>query len=1182
MTSLLGRRGRRRSMFVVALFGATVLITAPQAAARPPAGPVGGSGDAVVDGSARFEVLTPTLVRLEYSADRHFQDGPTFNVVNRNLPVPAYSSRHEHGWLVLQTGQLTVRYRDGSGPFTPANTAVTLDVAGHQTSARPSWPAAPGSCAYGTGCQAEDGRLGGGQSVNYDHTGFTGRGFAADFGQVSATDSWTVTGVPVDGDYLLRLRYANGASVDRTLSASVNGTSVGKVMFPPTADWDTWATTALPVHLSAGDNTVTTTCGTGDGCNINLDSVAVTAADARYPTTSTTPAPPADVPGQLGGWTRGLDAYTNQAGSNVNDYQLHPGILNRQGWSLLDDTYTALRTANGWAAPRPDHKGAYQDGYFFGYGHNYQQALRDLRTLTGPADMLPEWAFGVWFSEYNAFTTSDYENNLIPAFRAHNTPIDALSVDTDWKSPQQWDGWNWNPNLFPAPQAFLDWAKSQHINVALNVHAGIDGSDPKFAQTQATAGGALQHATQCFSPDCYRFDWSDPRQAKAWFDLHQPFQQQGVRQWWLDWCCTDSVVNMPGLTPDSWINQLYASDLTSSTQRGFNLARAGSSFEDYRGDPASGPWGEHRSTVQFTGDTQPTWDSLAYEAQLSQAEASIGLPYISDDIGSFLGKHLPDDLYARWVQLGAFQPVLRLHSDHGDRLPWQYGAGQQPASDALQLREALAPYTYTLGWQAHETGLPITRPLYLNYPEQNAAYTHPGEYLYGSDVLVAPVTTPGNVASKTVWFPPGRWVDYFTGATYNGPTTATLQVPLTRMPVFVKAGGIIPEAPGKSHVDPNPADLTLKVYSGASGSFTLHTDAGDGLGYQKGQYTQTPITYQEGLDGHGKARCSASGNADDERPMNRAASSMTIGADCGHYPGQRASRSYAVDLVDVTAPRQITVDHRRLPQVTAGSIGEGWWYDAATSAVHVRTATLATNRTHTIGQVGGRAVNRTQPAAAALTLDPATPTTLNPGASTTVTATVGNAGPRSISGAAVTLTGPAGWTIAPAGDQQIGSVPQGGTATRSWAVTAPNNGTRQVTVALQATLTYTSDATGSPEEVTTYQGPPANLPPVISSLDPSSAAAGQQVTIHGQNFGATQADPSKDYLFFADGPNSWGAPFDGADFHIDSWSDTAITFTVPTPSGPGGVWHVTPGTTANVTVNTSAGASNTVPMKITG
>jgi alpha-glucosidase (family GH31 glycosyl hydrolase) len=135
---------------------------------------------------------------------------------------------------------------------------------------------------------------------------------------------------------------------------------------------------------------------------------------------------------------------------------------------------------------------------------------------------------------------------------------------------------------------------------------------------------------------------------------------------------------------------------------------------------------------------------------MSSAEAGIGQPYVSHDIGSFKGKHLPDDLYARWVQFGAFQPILRLHSDHGDRLPWDYGAGQQPAADFLRLREALLPYTYTLARQATQTGLPITRPLYLDYPEQDAAYTHPTEYLYGPDVLVAPVTSPSPRCASAV------------------------------------------------------------------------------------------------------------------------------------------------------------------------------------------------------------------------------------------------------------------------------------------------------------------------------------------------------------------------------------------------------------------------------------------------
>ncbi len=1099
---------------LVAIAAAGVALTGPAAASAETRG--------VRDGAARFEVVTPTLIRLEYAADGRFQDGPTFNVPSRHFAATHFRTSVEHGYRVIDTGRVTLRYRQRSGPFTAANTTVQI---GRGATGHPAFPAAPGSCTFGTACEAEDGRLNGGESVNYDHTGHTGRGFSADYGQVGATGAWTVSGAP-GGDAELQVRYANGGTVTRTLT-----TSSGTLSLPPTGSWDTWGVATLPLHAEQGDTIVTTACGASDGCNVNLDSVALTAPGAAYPDHSTTTPPAADEPGQLGGWTRGLDEYANQAGTSISDAKLHPGILNRRGWSLLDDTYTALRTPGGWVAERPAHRGVYQDGYLFGYGDDYATALSDLRTLTGSAAMLPERAFGVWFSEFFPYSTSDYENELIPAFRAHGVPLDNLVADTDWKSPQQWDGWNWNPALFPDPGAFLGFAKSQNLDVALNVHAGIDQSDPRFAQAQQTAKGKLTRAAQCFSPTCYRFDWSDADQAKAWLDLHQPFEDQGVRQWWLDWCCTDSYVGLQGLTPDSWINDLYARDTDARGLRGFVLARIGASFEDYRGAPAPGPWGEHRSTVHFTGDTDPTWDDLAMAVKLTPAEGAIGQPYVSHDIGSFKGRHLPDDLYTRWVQLGAFQPILRLHSDHGDRLPWEYGAGQAPATDALRLREALVPYTYSLARQSVDTGLPIARALYLEYP---GVYDHPDEYLYGPDVLVAPVTSPGPIATRDVWLPPGRWIDFFTGATFGGGRTVSVKVPLDRMPVFVKAGSVVARQPGTSHVTA-PSALAISAYAGGSGDFTLYSDAGEG---QSQASARTRLSYRD----HGSW------------------SSLTIGADAGHYPGQPSRRTYTVDFVDVSAPKHVVAGLVPLPR-------SAWSYDAATATLHVRTGAVSTRFPLTISQIGGRAVTRPQPPAVSLSLDPATPMT-GGGA---VTATLTNAGPGSITGAAVTVSAPAGWTVTPAGPAAVGTVAAGASKSVAFNVTAPSGGG---TAALHASATW--DGGGA---AVTDQGPPANLPPVIDSIDPTTASAGQQVTIHGSNFGATQGDS---YVFFVDGGTSWGAPFDGAEFHVNSWSDTAVTFTVPTPSGPGGIWHVTPGDTAQVQVTTAAGSSAQLPLKIGG
>ena len=225
------------------------------------------------------------------------------------------------------------------------------------------------------------------------------------------------------------------------------------------------------------------------------------------------------------------------------------------------------------------------------------------------------------------------------------------------------------------------------------------------------------------------------------------------------------------------------------------------------------------------------------------------------------------------MQLGTFEPILRLHSNNENRLPWQYPQPVQGITESfLRLREALLPYSYTLAAEANQTGLPMARPLYLDNPGQPSAYQNPTEYLYGPDMLVAPVTTPGDVASTTVWFPPGKWVDFFTGATFTGPSSATLAVPLDRMPVFVRQGGIVPEQPSTGGTGP-PHTLTALVYPGSPGSFDLYGDAGTGLGYTKGQRTETLISTSSSAPAGGP-------------PSVR----VTIGAARGSYPGEPTSR----------------------------------------------------------------------------------------------------------------------------------------------------------------------------------------------------------------------------------------------------------------------------------------------------
>jgi len=910
-------------------------------------------------GDARFEVLSPTLLRLEYAPSGTFENGPTVNVIDRSTSVPVFRSRVSGGWLRIRTTAALLRYKLGSGPFTPANTSLQFEFDGRRATVQPTWD---WECPFGQVCQSGAATLSGGASLGQTFSGYESTaGYVGDFLNAGAGATWQVLGAP-GGDAHVSVRYSNVptpplAPLTSALELKVNGVSEASLLATPTSTGAPWSTLSATVPLRPGTNAVELVGTTKKSFNLGIDSVSIAPVGE--------PAPQARDGGALGGWFRGFDTQTynvaptcgpGQQGATceANIESLNTdGLLDRAGWRLLDDTKSALWTSKGWIEPRPPDSDI-EDGYLFVYGHNYAGALETFTQLTGHPPLPDRNVFGVWYSDYTPYSSNDIEDSVYPAFRSNDVPLDVLSLDTDWKAPNNWNGWEWDRSLFPDPSSFLSWARARGVDVTLNVHSSIDNNDPRLAGAQRVAGGGLA-SSSCSAGPCKVWDWSSVSQAESNFSLQQSFEGQGVNFWWLDWCCDDSVVSMPGVTPDSWIDHLYAQELTNKAQRGFVLARIGGSNADPEEVYAAGPWSDHTSTIAFTGDAWGTWNTLAAEAALVPDEATIGEPFVSSDVGSFLGPPPtqagadPPDLYDRWVQLGTFQPILRLHSNNEDRLPWQYPQPVRAITESfLRLRESLVPYTYTLAAQAHASGLPMDRPLYLDYPNMSAAYANPTEFLYGPDMLVAPVTAPGDVAATNVWFPPGRWVDYFTGATFLGPTTATLQVPLDEMPVFVRSGGIVTEQAARQGAAATaPRSITIKSYAGAPGSFSLYEDAGTGLGYRTGKSTETQITTEW--------------STAPSRTEAGAHPSMTVhvGATIGTYPGRPRSVDYTIDLVDLSSPSRVTVDGTPLSRRTAGTTG--WTYDPAAASVVVRLGSVRASAAITLRETGGSLVSHGEP-----------------------------------------------------------------------------------------------------------------------------------------------------------------------------------------------------------------------------
>lgn len=644
---------------------------------------------------------------------------------------------------------------------------------------------------------------------------------------------------------------------------------------------------------------------------------------------------------QLGGWRRDLRDVDGPV-------PLNPGVLSRDGWQLVVDSSTALWEPGSWPKPRPYLKNAdkliknsdqYQDGYFFGYGLDYRQGLRDLAAITGPSPVLPMWAFGNWYSNYWAHTRRDYENINGEAQRT-GTPLDVMVVDTDYKSPNSWNGWNWNTLLWPNPAEQIKWMESLGWALMFNTHDGMNDNDPKFPIVQKRLNNGLYpNGPKWWDPfhGSYGFDMSDPNHAREFYWLHEDFEKAGVNYFWFDYGSAIPLeeglplekglrnelpstgvngVTMKGMNAEQWHSYLYAQRLRARNLRGFSLSR-------HRGQLA-----ERLNNVHFTGDTKSTWATLEFEAEFTAAEgAAMGLPYVSHDIGGFKrGTILSDDMYVRWAQFGAFQPINRPHGNHAKRMPWQYGPEAEKAGVYfLKLRSELMPYLYNLAWEAHLTGIPMARALYLNYPTDPEAYRHNTEYLLGDDILVTPAAQPGKTVTQEVYFPEGKWRDMFTGKVYEGRSTHQITTDWMSMPVFIREGAIITTMGGQAMQDGKNWEQSRKDLYGISinalspnmqRDVVLYQDDGKTLGYLNGEVARTPLSLC--TDGNGNA-------------------TVTIGKTEGSFPGMSGKRTYRMQL-NMPSVSTVTVNGKALKAGTKEEAmkqpGQYFWFDAQSKTVY--------------------------------------------------------------------------------------------------------------------------------------------------------------------------------------------------------------------------------------------------------
>lgn len=519
-----------------------------------------------------------------------------------------------------------------------------------------------------------------------------------------------------------------------------------------------------------------------------------------------------------------------------------PGVLSRSGYFFLNDSESAVLDEDDFPVER-DTPGA-QDWYFFGYGRDYKQGLADYRLLAGPAPLPTHKALGIMFSRWPAFTEAEAAE-LVERFRARGHPLSVLVMDMEWHK-EGWGHWEFNPDLLPDPKRFFAWCHDQGLEVTFNDHPlDVREDDTHFAAYRKAAGRTVEVRRRDYNGKSLRMakvDITEKRQNQAFCrTCHDEILKLGLDYWWND----GSRGQMIGTCGQLVASKTFFEEVDSPRKRGMYLGRYGG-------------MGSHRYGAFFTGDTGVSWEVLALQVEFNIRAGHLGLNYISHDLGGFCcGKSMlrsledgtrliPPVLYLRWLQFGVFNPVMRFHSapGAGSRQPWDY---DPEVGDAcrhwLRVRHSLLPYIYTHARTHYETGMPLTRGLFLDEPDNPDAYRF-DQYRFGPDLLVAPVVVAEG--KRSLYLPAGRWWEFEGTRCLEGGMEIRRDVGLAEVPVYVRAGAILPRQdpdapPHAGHVE----SLVLDVYPGASGDALLYEDDGKTNRYQKRGYCKTAFSLRE-------------------------------------------------------------------------------------------------------------------------------------------------------------------------------------------------------------------------------------------------------------------------------------------------------------------------------------------------
>ena len=556
--------------------------------------------------------------------------------------------------------------------------------------------------------------------------------------------------------------------------------------------------------------------------------------------------------------------------------------------------------------------------YYFIYGGNMDEVISGYRTLTGKSPIMPKWAMGYWQSR-EKYNTCEEVLSTVAEFRRRNIPLDNIVIDWLHWPENAWGSHEFDPVRFPRPKQMVDSIHGMNAHVMVSVWPKFYATTEHFKEFDRNGWmyqGAIRDSIKDWVGPGYLGSFYDAYDTNArklfWNQINDHYMPLGIDAWWMD-------ASEPNIRDCTDIQ--YRKDLTTPTALGpstqyFNayaLMNAEAIYNGQRGvDPnkrvflltRSGFSGLQRySTATWSGDIATRWEDMEAQITAGLNFAVSGIPYWTMDIGGFCvedryveaqkkynetfeeNEDLKEwrELNTRWYQFGAFAPLFRAHGQWPFREVYNIAPEQHPAYKSIvgytRLRYRMMPYIYSLAGKTYFDDYTIMRPMVMDFTNDIHTRNLKDQYMFGSAFLVAPVYKYG-VRERDVYFPENElWYDFYTGKSISGGQTLCVEAPYERIPLFIRSGSIIPMGEEIQYATEETKEpLTILVYAGKDGNFTLYEDEGTNYNYEKELYSNIPMIYKD------KTR------------------TLTIGNRTGSFKGMKKDRHFNIVIIDAANP----------------------------------------------------------------------------------------------------------------------------------------------------------------------------------------------------------------------------------------------------------------------------------------